>query len=93
MPRSRSRSVLSIARSATRSLARKMPLWWSMRVDQGGLAVVDVGDDGDVAPQRVGDGRGGFLVRRHLTSIQSFMPRDLKNYGRIGIGTKGSKMA
>ena len=29
MPRSRSRSVLSIARSATRSLARKMPLWCS----------------------------------------------------------------
>ncbi len=30
MPRSRSRSVLSITRSATRSFARKMPLWWSM---------------------------------------------------------------
>ena len=29
MPRSRSRSVLSIARSATRSLARKVPLWCS----------------------------------------------------------------
>ena len=35
------------------------------RVDQRRLAVVDVGDDGDVAPERVGDGRGGFLVRGH----------------------------
>ena len=29
-------------------------------VDERGLAVVDVRDDGDVAPERVGDGRGGF---------------------------------
>ena len=31
------------------------------RVDQRGLAVIDVGDDGDVAPIRVGDGRTEFL--------------------------------
>ena len=40
------------------------------RIDQGRLAVVDVGDDGHVAPERVGHGRGGFLVNRHLTSIK-----------------------
>ena len=39
------------------------------RIDQGGLAVIDVGDDRDVAPERVGDSRGGFLPRKHLTSI------------------------
>ena len=45
------------------------------RVDQRGLAVVDVGDDGDVAPQRVGDvaaarvGRQLLDRRRHLLSI------------------------
>ena len=38
-------------------------------VHQRGLAVVDVGDDGDVAPERVGDGRGSLLGRRHLTSL------------------------
>ena len=32
-------------------------------VDERGLAVVDVGDDGDVAPERVGDGRAGLLAR------------------------------
>src|SRR3954452_13950423 len=30
IPRSRSRSLLSITRSTTRSLDRKIPLWWSM---------------------------------------------------------------
>ncbi len=46
------------------------------RVDQGGLAVVDVRDDGDVATQRVGDdigtaGRSGTGIsgQRHLVSI------------------------
>ena len=34
------------------------------RVDQRGLAVVDVGDDGDVAPERIGDGRH-LPVYRH----------------------------
>ena len=33
------------------------------RVDQRGLAVVDVRDDGHVAPKRVGHGRGGFRAR------------------------------
>jgi hypothetical protein len=31
--------------------------------------MVDVRDDGDVAPEGIGDGRGGFLACRHLTSI------------------------
>ena len=39
------------------------------RVNEGGLAVVDVGDDGDVAPERVGDGRAGLLGRGHLSSV------------------------
>ena len=32
-------------------------------VDQRGLAVVDVGDDGDVSPESVGHRRSGFLER------------------------------
>ena len=40
-------------------------------VDEGGLAVVDVGDDGDVSPQSVGHRRTGFLEHRHLNSIHS----------------------
>ena len=40
-------------------------------VDQRGLAVVDVGDDGDVAPQRIGDHSGGFHVRGHPDSIRA----------------------
>ena len=51
------------------------PALVQQRVDQRGLAVVDVGDDGDVAPQRVGDRRGGFLEHRHLNSIQ---PSDVR---------------
>jgi hypothetical protein len=39
------------------------------RIDEGGFPVVDVGDDGDVAPQRVGDGSGGLLGREHLSSL------------------------
>ena len=38
------------------------------RVDEGRLAMVDVRDDGDVAPQRVGD-LCGLSVTRHLPSI------------------------
>ena len=33
------------------------------RVDQRGLAVVDVGDDGDVAPERIGDALRFFRSR------------------------------
>jgi hypothetical protein len=50
IPRSRSRSLLSIARSATAWLSRKAPDCFSDElVDQRGLAVVDVGDDRDIA--------------------------------------------
>ena len=38
-----------MTRSATSSLARKAPGLPEHGVDQGGLAVVDVGDDGDVS--------------------------------------------
>jgi hypothetical protein len=31
--------------------------------------MVDVRDDGDVAPQHVGDGRGGFLRSGHPFSL------------------------
>ena len=48
MPRSFSRSLESMTRSATDSLARKVPDLAQHGVDEGGLAVVDVGDDGDV---------------------------------------------
>jgi hypothetical protein len=36
--------------------------------------MVDVRDDRDVAAERIGDGRGGFLVRRHPLSIQPLLP-------------------
>ena len=49
MPRSRSRSLESMTRSATCWLARKEPRLAQELVDQRGLAVVDMGDDGDVA--------------------------------------------
>ena len=49
MPRSRSRSLESMARSATCWLSRKVPLCLQQAVDQRGLAVVDVRDDRDVA--------------------------------------------
>jgi hypothetical protein len=49
MPRSRSRSLESMARSATRWLSRNAPDCLQQLVDQRGLAVVDMGDDGDVA--------------------------------------------
>ena len=38
------------------------------RIDERGLAVIDVGDDGNVAPQRVGD-LPRLVVNRHLISI------------------------
>ena len=41
-------------------------------VHQRGLAVVDVGDDGDVAPHRIGDRLTGISGRRHLISIVAF---------------------
>ncbi len=44
------------------------------RVDQRRLAVVDVRDDRHVAPKGVGNGRGGFLGQRHLTSITPNSP-------------------
>ena len=39
------------------------------RIDERRLAVVDVRDDGHVAPERVGDGRVGLQGGRHPTSI------------------------
>ena len=38
---------------------------------QRGLAVVHVGNDGDIPPERVGDRRGGARQRRHPPSISS----------------------
>ena len=48
IPRSRSRSFESMTRSATASFSRNVPALAEHGVDEGGLAVVDVGDDGDV---------------------------------------------
>ena len=52
----------------------KDPALVQQGVDQRRLAVVDVRDDRDVAPKGVGDGRGGFLGQRHLTSITPNRP-------------------
>ena len=49
MPRSRSRSLESIARSADPLVVAEGAGLLQQAVDQRGLAVVDVGDDGDVA--------------------------------------------
>ncbi len=49
MPRSFSRSLESITRSATRWFSRNEPDCLQQLVDQRGLAMVDVGDDRDVA--------------------------------------------
>ena len=58
MPFSRSRSLESITRSTTRLVGAEGAGLAEHRVDERGLAVVDVGDDGDVA-QVVADGGGG----------------------------------
>ena len=64
MPRSRSRSFESSTRSRTSWLARKTPLCLQHGVDEGRLAMVDVGDDGDVpdlhgSPVRLARRAGG----------------------------------
>ena len=48
----------------------KHPALVQQRVNQRGFAMVDVGDDGDVAPERVGDRSRGLDVRGHLDSIK-----------------------
>ena len=40
------------------------------RVDQGGLAMVDVSDDGDVPPKRIGYHGGDLCEPGHLDSIR-----------------------
>ena len=67
MPRSRSSSLESMTRSVTVSLARKVPAWRN-GVDQGGLAVVDVGDDGDVANDVQSYSRGLKMMARQVSS-------------------------
>ncbi len=48
MPRSRSRSLESITRSATLLVVAEGVRLAQQAIDQGGLAVVDMGDDGDI---------------------------------------------
>ena len=49
------------------------------RIHQRRLAMVDVGDDGDVAPERIGDCRGGLCVRGHLYSVPAMLtPRQAR---------------
>ena len=55
MPRSRSRSVLSIARSAHPFVRAEGAALVQQRVHKRGLAVVDVRDDGSVSAKRVRD--------------------------------------
>jgi hypothetical protein len=54
MPRSRSMSLESRMRSPLSLSLAELPALAEHLVDEGGLAVVDVGDDGDVA--RTGSG-------------------------------------
>ena len=68
----------SIVRSAMRSLERKVPDWRKHRVHQRRLAMVDVGDDGDVAAVRIGD-LSGVFGSRHPPSI-----RPSRDGGRAG---------
>ena len=63
MPRSRSRSFESMTRSRTLLVGAEDAALPEHGVDQGGLAVVDVGDDGDVAEihsSSLGAGGGGI---------------------------------
>ena len=64
MPRSRSRSLLSITRSTTRSLARKMPLWCSIASTSVVLPWSTCATMATLRRQRVGDTRPGFLRRK-----------------------------
>ena len=61
MPFSRSRSPESMTRSTSGLVGAERAGLAEHRVDEGGLAVVDVGDDGDVAQvvAGAGDGHGG----------------------------------
>ena len=66
MPRSFSRSLLSIMRSVVTVRSLNVPGLLEQLVDEGGLAVVDVGDDGDIAEAFDGHGesRAGLLRGR-----------------------------
>ena len=62
------------------------------RVDQRGLAVVDVGDDGDVAAERVGDlgaarGRTDWFLAAVKTSSQC-SSRGRRQRGPVTAGTR-----
>ena len=59
MPFSRSRSPESMTRSTTAWFGAERAGLAEHRVDERGLAVVDVGDDGDVAQVGAGRGRSG----------------------------------
>ncbi len=68
MPRSRSRSFESITRSTTSWLLTEDAALVEHGVDQRGLAVIDVGDDGDVALPP----GGCALIRGHNGRILPF---------------------
>ena len=76
MPFSRSRSIESMTRSATSWLARNDAGLAQHGVDEGGLAVVDVGDDRDVAQR--GEEDMGAPSRRKARANRA---------GRAGGGT------
>ena len=69
IPRSRSRSLESITRSTSSSLAREDPGLTEHVVDEGGLAVVDVGDDGDVAGSCLWASSGRRALTRFLRRV------------------------
>ena len=71
MPRSRSRSLLSITRSATRSLARNVPLWCSSASTSVVLPWSTWAMMATLRQQRVGDAGRGLRGGRHLSSIRA----------------------
>jgi hypothetical protein len=75
MPRSRSRSLLSITRSATFSFSAEGAALAQQLVDQRGLAMVDVGDDGDVADLCSWSCRALRVLRIGLSWTASLAPR------------------
>ena len=90
MPRSRSSSFESMTRSLTRSWPENAALM-EQCVHKGGLAMVDVRHNRDIAPKRVGD---PLLLQifpllpqtlnRHLPSIRVRLtaPRESRTRGR-----------
>ena len=82
MPRSRSRSFESITRSRTLLVGAEDAALAQHGVDERGLAVVDVGDDGDVANGSHAGLR--FQVEGLGRASAAAVPQRVPAWGRIG---------